>query len=343
MGGGASSSRAIDPSTNEAFAPKHNEPFYLRMELECADFPAAPLFAQIGDKRAKKKKMRPEATTRRLTFRLFGDKFPYACENFRRLCLAPAAEGGYVGSGVHDIRPGIMVLLGRVAAGGKPARNASAFAGRPFEADGDEEVDHGRFALGMASEALGDGLFGSAFYVTGTACENGTNAAAMLDHDDGHCVIGELVGGHLTIELLESLTASDRWMSASEGNDGQRSAASPGGAPAVPVTITSAKALKKFRGSGKWRPSKQGIFSGGDFDDGWTTRDKASRSFNNGSAISKGSDFTTDYQNPSGATSTLEKKKKKKKGSTGSSSRSSGSHHSSNGSLAPPMKASRRG
>ena len=186
MGGGASK---IDPSKDPAFAPKHNKPFYIEMELECEDFDVVfdsnaaepggkPLAAAAAGLCASGRLSvdgietnLQKGLTRTLTFELRGDLAPYACENFRRLALEPAGPGKpapYVGTYVHDVMPGISVSGGRV---GKHAegdallknKSVSAFGGKPFgdEHDGESELEHERGSLCLTTTQKAQGKYGS--------------------------------------------------------------------------------------------------------------------------------------------------------------------------------------
>ena len=39
---GGSAVKLADPSENDEYAPKHEEPFYMALVIECKDFPQAP-------------------------------------------------------------------------------------------------------------------------------------------------------------------------------------------------------------------------------------------------------------------------------------------------------------
>ena len=183
-----------------------------------------------------------------MVIKLRADVCPYACENFRRLCEAPASEGGYVGSSIHEIKPTINFSAGVDVTSKKGKTfSRSAFGGTSFEDESDGELDHGSWCVGMASgKLLPSGQFGSEFYIAGSAVEEGSVKAAMMDQSDDHMVIGEVVDGFIVLEMLEGLMASRRWMNlqAQAGSTGAiSSSTSPGGPPAVPVTIRSAVAI----------------------------------------------------------------------------------------------------
>ena len=42
--GGSSRGKVIDPSEHPQFTPKYTAPFYMALDIECAEFPQAPVF-----------------------------------------------------------------------------------------------------------------------------------------------------------------------------------------------------------------------------------------------------------------------------------------------------------
>ena len=149
-----------------------------------------------------------------LYLKLYADAAPYACENFLRLLGKPVEEGGYLGSAIHDIKPGVYVKGGKVSAGKKRGTNTSSFAGgRPFENECDEDAErgHGAWSISMVSgNGLKEGLFGSQFSIC--ACDSGSVKAALLDRDEGSLVIGKVVDGQPLFQVLDSLMGSQQWL-----------------------------------------------------------------------------------------------------------------------------------
>ena len=253
MGGGASkknTKKAIRRRSSMAgkCEPKHNEPFFLQITLKCADFPLAPLLQSFPD-------LNQGSTRRKIVVRLRADILPYACENFRLLCTRSVDMGGYIGGEIHDITPGIEFCGGLNSDG----RSASAFAGRPFDDLSEEELDHGAYTIGMRSgDQHKPGQFGSQFYICGSAVEDGSVQAALLDEDAGHLVIGEVVDGWVALEMLESLSSSKKWLSAQMKNKKGKvtvatQASAPGGPPACPVVFHEAAEIE-----GVWTPDTSG-------------------------------------------------------------------------------------
>ena len=265
--------------------PKHSAPFFIKITLKCEDFPVSPLLQSFPN-------LNQVSTRRSLVVRLRADVLPFACENFRQLCLRGVDAGGYLGSEIHDITPGIEFCGGLDGSG----RSASAFAGgRPFDDLSEEELDHGAYAIGMCSgEQHQNGQFGSQFYICGSSVEDGSVQAALLDDDEGHLpvnilqntteyiqierhssarililllsalrffldrVIGEVVDGWLVLEMLESLASSKKWLSAQMKNKRGKvtattQASAPGGRPACPVLIHEAKEI-----DGVWTAGQSG-------------------------------------------------------------------------------------
>ena len=106
--------------------------------------------------------------------------------------------------------PGFKAVGGLV--GGK---NKSAFDGKPFGAEDDDELEHERGVLAMVSDAKGNQ--GSEFYFF--LGEGSTVCAAQLDTK--HQVIGTLVGGTITLKKIEQLMHDN--FHASRNEDKQRS------------------------------------------------------------------------------------------------------------------------
>ena len=250
MGGGASKP-AVDLDALDV-EPSHTEPFFIELELTCEDLPKAPLWHRKEEDEEKIRAREEQAklyqqTSVKVYLKMYANQAPYACENFLRLCGKPVAEGGLIGSLIHDIKPGVYVHGGQVQSGKKKAANASAFpGGAPFENECEEDIDHGDWSLSMTSgNGLAEGLFGSNFSIC--MADAGTVKAAMLDDDDGSFVIGRVVDGYTAFEVLDSLMGSQQWMDIQAKNKGQNggrgACGSPGGPPARPVTITAAEVV----------------------------------------------------------------------------------------------------
>ena len=263
MGGGASN-KCVDLEKT-GITPKHTEPFFMQLSIECAEFPTAPLWASDPQAKARAGAENVALTVRPVFVKMYADNTPHACENFRRLCERESS--GYKNTVIHSVKPGISYGCGRIK-----GKNASSFDGRPFENEGEEDLEHDAYTLSMVSAGddkrckhkLADGHFGSEFMIYGKSVESGSVKASMLDQGEGSFVIGKVVDGFLTFELLESLMASRKWMSlqAQAGNTGSIAnfASSPGGEPPIPVTIKSATEVK-WKKKRKHRSSKGNIFN----------------------------------------------------------------------------------
>ena len=261
MGGGAGK-KSVDFEKVD-FTPKHTTPFFIQLDIACAAFPTAPLWTQDPQVLKREGEKGRAKTVRSLFIKMFADNTPYACANFRRLC----AER-YVGTTIHDVKPGISYSGGRI-----DGKNKSSFdGGKPFENEGEEDIEHEAYSVSMVSaptdkrckHKLPEGLFGSEFMICGKSVEAGSVKAMMLDQAEGTFVVGKVVDGFLVFDLLESLMASRKWMSlqAQEGNTGSIAnfASSPGGAPPIPVTIKSAEEVK-WQKKREHRTSKSNIFN----------------------------------------------------------------------------------
>lgn len=264
MGGGAT--KCVDLAKLDV-TPKHDKDFFMELEFECADFPTAPFWN--NDARTKKREGADGVakTVRSVFIKMYGENTPYACENFRRLCNKSVENGGYIGTNIHSVKPGISYNGGRIA-----GKNASAF-GKPFPNEGEEDIEHEAYSVSMVSAGndkqcrhkLDEGTFGSEFAIAGKSIESGSVTASLLDQSEGSFVVGKVVEGFLAFELLESLMASRKWMSlqAQSGNTGsiKNFNTSPGGAPPVPVVLKAAKEVTWAKKRREHRHSKSGIFN----------------------------------------------------------------------------------
>ena len=237
MGGGSSTPAPVNMSELED--PKHKRPFHIELTFECGDFPKAEDAPE------------DQGTTCTVVVRLNGDTAPYAADNFRRLCEKPVSEGGYIGSTLSDVTPGVGIMGGVI--GGK---NASSFGGKPFTNEDEEDSDHVKWALTMVSNTklkvpgrtLEEGCFGSEFLVY--SGDDGDTQAAMMDADDSFYPIGKVVQGFEMVGLLETLIESEdwKWINNKKNKSGNFAicADSVGGEPAVPVTLTKATELQNY-------------------------------------------------------------------------------------------------
>ena len=221
MGGGASTKKAIVPKAEgEALVHTGERNFCAFLDLYCQDFKGV-------------RKSSPDET-RRVCVKLYARKYPFACENFRRLCCAtgsaapgPAAGGfgkvTYRGSLVHDVQPGISVSLGRMGGEmgrkkGSLGRSVSAFkGGAPWVVDAKKRpVDVERGSLCMVnSEAAKrqkgaqDGTFGSEFMLY--LGDDGSATTALLNDSANHLVIGRVCEGICVLDDISELMSSTKW------------------------------------------------------------------------------------------------------------------------------------
>jgi cyclophilin family peptidyl-prolyl cis-trans isomerase len=231
--------------------PKHAKPFHMALTFECADFPEADSAP------------RDQGTTCKVVVRLFGDKAPYAADNFRRLCEKPTSEGGYLGSPLTDVTPGLGVSGGLIN-----EKNVSSFDGKPFTNEDEEDTDHGKWTLSMVSStklktagrSLPEGCFGSEFLIY--SGDDGDTAAAMMDDDESFYAIGKIVEGTEMVRMLDDLTLGKKWSKVRFLNMNKDHSDTDGevanvtadngacdtacGAPGVPVTLSAAEELKNY-------------------------------------------------------------------------------------------------
>ena len=78
MGGGASK-KSVD-FEKCAITPKHTAPYFIQLDVECAEFPTAPLWSQDADMLKREGDDGKAKTVRSVFIKMFADNTPYACE-----------------------------------------------------------------------------------------------------------------------------------------------------------------------------------------------------------------------------------------------------------------------
>lgn len=140
----------------------------------------------------------------RIEIRLFVDKAPKTCENFRALCTGEAgrtpnnkAHLHYKGNEIHRIVKNFMIQGGDITEG--DGRGGFSIFGRYFD-DEKFELKHSRpYLLSMANK--GPNSNSSQFFIT----------TAPAPHCNGkHVVFGEVIKGKDVVDLIENQEVDDK-------------------------------------------------------------------------------------------------------------------------------------
>lgn len=128
-----------------------------------------------------------ETTSGEITFKLFPDIAPKACENF----LGLVEKGYYDGIIFHRVIKDFMVQGGDPTGTG---RGGESLWGSPFQDEFDSSARFDRKGI-LAMANAGPGTNGSQFFIT-------TAATDWLN--DRHTIFGEVIEGYENVEKIEN-------------------------------------------------------------------------------------------------------------------------------------------